>query len=58
VLTTDLIVMCATYGWSYGDKNAAVAAHRKNTNRIDMGRRAPPTLRLAPQAINNPAAWG
>jgi len=55
----DLLVMCATYGWSYDDtKNAAVATHHGNTNRIGMGRRASPTLRLARQAIDSHASQG
>jgi len=33
-------------------------AHRGNTNRIGMGRRAPPILCLAPQAIGSHASQG
>jgi hypothetical protein len=50
----DLLVIYATYGWSYDDgKHAAVAAQHGNTNHIDVGRRAPPTLRLAHQLLRD-----
>ena len=39
-------------------ENTAVAAQHGNTNRIGMGRRAPPTLRLARQAIDSHTSQG
>ena len=51
------MVMCATYRWSCDDtKTRPWRPTADNTNRIGMGRKAPPSLRLARRAIDSHAS--